>query len=173
MMRARLIAAAAGATLLIGCDDSTQPQDPVGELVATVRAATTEYQDFDVAVAVGFEQASPCVASPEGGMGFHYARADRVDASVEPSEPEVLLYEPQTDGDMRLVGVEFLVLGDVWDAANDEPPALAGHPFDDHRPEELRHGLPFPHYELHVWAWVENTSGVMAPFNPAVACPAD
>lgn len=173
MIPARSVAALVVATLLIGCDDSTQPEDPVDELVATVRAATTEYQDFDAAVADGFEQASPCVASPDGGMGFHYARADRVDGAVEPSEPELLLYEPQTDGDMRLIGVEFLVLADVWDASNDDPPALAGQLFDDHRAEELRHGLPFAHYELHAWAWVDNASGVFAPFNPAVACPGD
>lgn len=172
-MPARSITAAVVATLLIGCDQSTEPQDPVNELLATVRAATTEYQDFDAAVADGFEQASPCVASPDGGMGFHYARADRVDGTVEPSEPELLLYEPQAGGDMRLLGVEFLVLADAWDASNDAAPVLAGQPFDDHRAEELRHGLPFPHYELHVWAWVENASGVFLPFNPAVVCPAD
>lgn len=173
MMLARSIAVAVVATLLIGCDDSTEPQNPVEELLATVRAATTAYQEFDVAVADGFEQASPCVASPDGGMGFHYARVERVDGTVEPSEPELLLYEPQTGGGMRLVGVEFLVLSDTGDTSNEVPPALAGQPFDDHRPEELRHGLPFPHYELHVWAWVENASGVFAPFNPAVACPVD
>lgn len=173
MMPARSIVVAVVATLLIGCDDSTEPQDPVEELLTNVRTVTTAYQDFDAAVADGFELTGPCVASPDGGMGFHYARAELVDGAVDPSEPEVLLYVPETGGGMRLVGVEFLVLSDAWDASNDVPPALAGQTFDDHRPEALRHGLPFPHYELHVWAWVENASGVFAPFNPAVACPVD
>lgn len=165
--------AALFAGLLMGCgDDSTRPidEEPTAELVETLRSATEAYHDFDAAVDAGFEEASPCVESPAGGMGFHYARMASVDATVDAADPEILLYEPVDGGNMRLVGVEFLVLSEPWDAGNAEPPMVAGQAFNDHRATDLRHGLPFPHYDLHVWAWEENPTGLFAPFNPAIAC---
>jgi hypothetical protein len=103
-------------------------------------------------------------------MGFHYARPDIVDGTVVDGQPEVMLYEPQPGGDMRLVGVEFLVIAPEWDASNGEAPSLAGRTFDDHRAAGSMHGLPFPHYELHVWVWEDNADGMFEPFNPMVSC---
>lgn len=173
-MHARRLALALTAPLLVGCNESpTQPdeQDPVAELVETVRAATSAFQSLDAAIAGGFEGASPCISSPDGGMGFHFVRMALVDATVEASQPELVLFEPGAGDVMQLVGVEFLVDATAWDAANSGPPMLADRAFDDHRAEEARHGLPFPHYELHVWAWEDNPEGVFTPFNPNVACP--
>lgn len=158
--------------LLAGCDDDPQrpdPQQEIDELIEVVRAATEPYRNFDVAASVGYEPASPCVENGAGAMGFHYLRPDLVDATVEPTEPELLLYAP--DGaDLRLVGVEFMVAADPWDAANTAAPELAGHVFDDHRAEDARHGIPFPHYDLHLWAWESNPDGPFAHFNPMVSC---
>lgn len=173
-MHARRLALVLATLPLVGCDDGpTQldEQQQVAELLETVRTATAPWQSLDAAIAAGFEPASPCVASPAGGMGIHYGRMNLVDATVDASQPELLLYEPDTAGNVRLVAIEFLVTAADWDAANDAPPTLAGRAFDDHRAENARHGLPFPHYELHVWAWEDNSAGVFAPFNPAVACP--
>lgn len=37
----------------------------------------------------------PCIALPNGAtMGFHYLQPSRVDSSVDPAEPELLLYLP-------------------------------------------------------------------------------
>src|SRR5690606_24919486 len=108
---------------------------------------------------------------PAGGMGIHYANNGLVDGAVDAGKPEMLLYEPSAGGGMELVGVEFMVMADAWDAANGSPPELAGQSFDDHRAEADRHGLPFAHYDLHVWVWKDNPAGVFAPFNPAVSCP--
>jgi hypothetical protein len=159
------------AAMLAACsDDPALPideQDEVEELVAAIRTATDAYHDFDAAVAAGFEPASPCVPN----MGFHYAVPALVDGTVVADQPEVLLYEPLAGGDMQLVGVEFLVVAPEWDAANPTLPVLAGRTFDDHRAEESRHGLPFPHYELHVWVWKDNADGMFEPFNPTVVCP--
>lgn len=160
-----------GALLLPACDDDpAQPADggeqDVEQLVTALRSMSQPFQDIDAALAAGYEEASPCIAN----MGFHYVKPDRVDGTVIDDQPELLLYEPQADGEMRLVGVEYLVMAPDWDAVNDAPPSVAGQAFDDHRAENQRHGLPFPHYDLHVWIWEENTMGLFVPFNPAVAC---
>lgn len=168
LLLAAIIAAA-------GCKDEEaagpDPEREIEELVAAVRAATQPYHAEAAAVAAGYAPASPCVASPAGGMGIHYANNGLVDGAVDAGKPEMLLYEPSAGGGMELVGVEFMVMADAWDAANGSPPELAGQSFDDHRAEADRHGLPFPHYDLHVWVWKDNPAGVFAPFNPAVSCP--
>lgn len=73
-------------------------------MVETIRDATQAYQDIDAAIAAGFEQASPCVESPAGGMGFHYGLMTSVDATLDAADPEILLYEPIEGGDLRLGG---------------------------------------------------------------------
>lgn len=164
------IHAALAVLMLAACSDD--PADPVDEpteveqLVDALRTTSDPFHDFDAALAAGFEQASPCVPN----MGFHYARPDLVDGIVVDNQPEIMLYEPQPGGDMRLVGVEFLVVAPEWDATNSGPPTLAGQTFDDHRAEEAMHGLPFPHYELHAWVWENNADGMFEPFNPVVNC---
>lgn len=171
MSRVRFaLVSALALTVLVGCDDDpAAPEDPVEQLLSDIRSSTEAYHQVDAALADGYVEASPCVASPDGGMGFHYAKESLVDATVEPTEPELLLYEPTTDG-LRLVGVEYMVMAPAWDESNDELPELLGQAFDDHRPEEARHGIPFPHYDLHVWAWTSNPSGTFASFNPGVSC---
>jgi hypothetical protein len=178
------------ATSLWACDTATAPEiDPphavvaaspgsvgaamladAAPIVATIRRSTEKYHRAEVAVDEGFAAASGCVAVPGlGGMGLHYADMSRLgDAEVDPSRPEVILYEPSAHG-LRMVGVEFLVVADAWDVAHAEPPALLGVEFDEHRGADT-HGLPFDHYELHVWSWRHNPSGLTAPFNPKVSC---
>lgn len=157
-----------------GCsDDATSPADPVDELRDEVRAATSAYQDSQVALAEGFVPVSECVANESGAMGHHYLLESRLDAQVQGAAPELLLYAPGADGTLELVGVEYMVLAPAWDAEHDEVPTLLGVPFADHRAEEARHGLPFPHYDLHFWAWQDNPDGVWSPFNPAVSCSAE
>jgi len=142
-------------------------------IVARIRAGTAAYHARAAALDAGFLPVSPCVAVPGvGGMGFHYLDPGRIgDANVDPSRPELLLYEPQADGRLRLVGVEFLLIADVWDAQHATKPTLLGQPFDEHRGPDT-HGLPFDHYEFHVWVWRHNPSGLTAPFNPRVSCDA-
>jgi len=113
-----------------------------------------------------------CIDKPgEGGMGIHYVNGDLVgDGEVHATTPEALLYEPRRHGRERLVAVEYVVFQSDWDAAHPAPPELFGREF------ELvgagnRYGLP-PFYELHVWLWKHNPSGVFADWNPRVHCPA-
>ena len=157
----------AALAMTAGCDSPGGASDPLDEL----RDATEAFQQVSAAAAAGYAPAGPCVASPAGGMGIHYTNQALVDATVDARRPEALLYAPTASGGRELVGAEFVVLADAWDAGHTTPPSFAGQAFDDHRAPAARHGLPFAHYDLHVWVWRTNPSGMFAPFNPSVACP--
>jgi hypothetical protein len=138
--------------------------------LAAVRAATAEYHNVEVAIQEGFEPISPCVSNPQlGGMGIHYARQDRMaDAITSPTEPEMLLYAPQPNGDLKLLGVEYWIFEEVWDASgNAGTPMFVDRPFD-YTP--AGHGMP-ARYSLHAWTGLPNPMGMFTPFNPRVSCP--
>ncbi|MFW6084256.1 MAG: hypothetical protein ACODAA_03495 [Gemmatimonadota bacterium] len=114
-------------------------------------------------MADGFVQILPCLEHPTaGGLGIPYARLDRFDTTIDLSEPEILFYEPQKNGRLRLVGGEPVVPIALWDG---EAPSLFGREF--HRNEE--HGL----YGLHMWVWKHNPDGVLSFWNPEVSCEFD
>ena len=101
-------------------------------------------------------------------MGIHYPNGALVgDGVLDPRRPEILIYE-QRGGRLRLLGVEFLVIAEQWHAANAAPPVLMGQHFH-YVGSPNRYGLP-PFYELHVWAWRDNPSGMFADWNPQVSC---
>lgn len=135
--------------------------------IAEVRRATAQYQDIDNARADGYVQASPCESNPngDGAMGMHFVNPDLIDGSVEVTNPEALLYEPQGgEADPDLVGVEYVVPAN----AVSEAPSLFGEEF--HGPHDV--GAPWgPQYDLHVWCWRANPNGIFTPFNPNVECP--
>jgi hypothetical protein len=151
---------------LAACDSANEPADPIDEL----RRATQAFQQVGAAEAAGYAQAGPCVATPAGGMGFHYVNQGLVDGLVDPVRPQARRGAPPAGGELALVGVEFVVDAEAWDASHEAAPRFAGQPFDDHRAPEARHGLPFAHYDLHVWVWRANSNGMFAPFNPAAGC---
>lgn len=139
--------------------------------LAELRKVTARYHRVEAALADGFvaPPADDCIAAPPGGMGFHFVNPARMDLAIDPALPEALLYEPMSNGKLRLVGAEFLVHGDGWDSENADPPVFAGMEFD---PPSDRTALapPGPFYTLHVWIWKDNPSGMFAPFNPRVSC---
>ena len=103
-------------------------------------------------------------------MGVHYVRGDLVgDDVLEPTTPEALVYEPDGDGRMRLVAVEYVVFRSAWDATHETPPSLFGRAFDV-TADGNRFGLP-AYYSLHAWVWKHNPSGTFAMWNPEVHCP--
>ena len=132
----------------------------VNQQIAALRRATAKFHDFDAAMAAGYEaRLSPCVAVPGlGGMGYHYGNPALIDGVVSLLEPEVVMYEPQKNGKMRLVAVEYIVPLNL----SEEAPVMFGHEF--HRNERL--GL----WALHVWLWKHNPAGMFADFNPTVSC---
>lgn len=164
--------------------------------VAAVRAAAEKYQDVNVALADGYvpDPSGHCVDAaaeglpPEwGAMGIHYlnpavlqmtASEPRVDGNSTHTDfmaPAILLYEPQADGSLVLVGVENLVFQDAWKkAGNATAPVFAGRTWDTmadvpNTAADEAHGFA-PHFDQHVWAFRENPSGALMPFNPNVSC---
>jgi hypothetical protein len=160
--------AAMSLLLCISAVASAQPPDVGSPLVAKVRGATARYQDINVALAEGWAPATPCVSGPsEGAMGVHLVLPTRVqDGLLNADQPEALIYEPLSNGAMRLVGVEFIVLSDLWKGAG--PPALEGNLLNFVGAPN-RYGLP-AFYELHVWAWQHNPKGNFADWNTSVSC---
>lgn len=156
---------------LIAIPACDSPSDSEPHAIDVMKDATAEYQSLQAALDDGFVSLSECVMGPAGGMGFHYGEPGRLeDAIVDPALPEVLLYAPDGDGTVRLVGVEFMVHEDTWSGAgNTEPPALAGRTFDppnpNHPDEMIR-----PFHTLHAWVWADNPEGMFAPFNPTIHC---
>ncbi|MGO4255972.1 hypothetical protein [Marmoricola sp. RAF53] len=141
---------------------------PVGAQLAAARAATARYHDVDVAVADGYVPVSDCVSSPDGAMGIHYMNPARAGAPLDVRKPAFLLYEPTRAG-LRLVGVEYFQADADQDVSTDgDRPALLGEEFDGPMPG---HGPGAPvHYDLHVWVWANNPSGMFAEYNPKVSC---
>jgi hypothetical protein len=141
-------------------------------LVDKVRAATERFKNINVALADGFVQGTPCVSGPDfGAMGVHFVLSARINGGVlAADQPEALIYEPQPGGAFRLVGVEFIVLADVWAKQHPSagPPALEGQLLN-YIEAPNRYGLP-AFYELHVWAWEQNPVGSFADWNAHVTC---
>jgi hypothetical protein len=129
--------------------------------LTAAKRATAKYHNFQKALDAGFVRLSPCVSVPGlGAMGFHYGNFSRIlNPNIDASEPEVLLYIPAEDGTMRLVGLEYVVPAHLTPSA----PTLFGQTYH-YSPERNS-------YELHVWAWRNNPSGIFAPFNPKLECP--
>lgn len=140
-----------------------------GALVAALRQSTARFHRIEVALAEGYVQGSACEATSAGGMGMHFPKRALFDAVIDPQNPEILMYEPQNNGDLRLVGVEFVVRAAAWDATHSAPPTYAGQTFEDRRAPGSG-GPPFPNYGLHLWVWQNNPSGLFAPWNPTVSC---
>jgi hypothetical protein len=142
---------------------------PATTLVETVRHETARFRDVKAAQAAGYGLFHGCVSGPqEGAMGIHFVNGDLVgDGEVDALHPEALLYETK-HGKLQLVGVEYVVIAEAWDANHQTPPMLMGQLFN-YVGGPNRYRIP-AFYELHVWAWKSNPSGVFADWNPRVSC---
>jgi hypothetical protein len=145
-----------------------------GALLQAVRDSTAKFKDVSVAEAEGYSLLFGCVTGPDSGaMGLHYVNMAVVGSGiVDATKPQIVIYEPQPDGHLRLIGADFLVLADQWDQAHpgQGAPQLMGqlyHYFESPN----RFGLP-PFYTLHVWAWKPNPNGAFVNWHPNVSCAA-
>lgn len=134
-----------------------------------VRRATVPYQDLDAAKTDGYTLFHGCVNGPEqGAMGVHFVNGDLVgDAEVDLLKPEALIYEMK-NGRHQLVGVEYVVFAEGWNAANTTPPMLKGQLFN-YTGSPNRYGIP-AFYSLHAWVWKSNPAGMFADWNTRVSC---
>ena len=142
-------------------------------LVNVVRESTARFHDVTVAESEGYGLLFGCVSGPDAGaMGMHFVNLALVgDDVLDATRPEIVIYEPTPSGRPRLIGADFLVFKDVWDASHPgTTPQLMGqllHLFD----APNRFGLP-AFYTLHVWAWKESPTGTFVNWHSKVSCDA-
>jgi hypothetical protein len=132
------------------------------DLLKSVRRATSRFHSTTQANMAGHESEDHCVSAPGlGGMGYHWVNPSLVDPIFDPLKPEAILYATGPGGNMRLIGLEYIVInvGQPVPMFGDQPFDVGGSP------------VPVPHWTLHVWLYEHNPSGMFAPFNPNVSCP--
>jgi hypothetical protein len=145
-------------------------QSSADTLLKVVRQATEKFKDVTAAEAAGYVLQFGCVTGDDAGaMGLHYINADLVNNGVlDPTRPQIVIYEPTPRGGRRLIGADFLVLADTWNATHSSPPELMGQLFHLFTSPN-RFGLP-AFYTLHVWAWKQNPKGAFVNWHPDVSC---
>jgi hypothetical protein len=151
-----------------------KPTARENELVQAVRDATERFKNVTSVAGPGegYELGFGCVSGGDfGAMGMHYINMRLVkDNEIKAEEPEIILFEPTSNGGIRITGVDYLVDKVGWESNPEHkgPPELKGqlfHLFDSPN----RFGLD-PFYTLHVWAWKDNPAGTFANWNPNVSC---
>lgn len=165
-----LVAANAGAQASSGAAAAADLQ--------AARAALSKYSDPIVAVRDGYLSTLACVDFPQsvqdgpisypaGAMGVHFLNAANIGPKLDPTKPQILIYEPQGNK-LVLAAAEWFVPVQV---AGDTPPSIFGQqlagPMDGHEPiipASLRH------YDLHVWLWKDNPKGIFTSTNSTVKC---
>jgi hypothetical protein len=136
----------------------------VNAQLAELRQLTAHYRDLDDSMAAGYNvQVTPCLELPGvGGMGFHYGKPAFInDPAVRVLQPELLLYEPQKNGKMRFVGVEYIIPFALLPATA-TPPTLLG--------QSMHQVLDANLWALHVWVGRDNPTGIFEDWNPKVSC---
>ncbi len=135
----------------------------VNRELAALRRLTAPFHNIKNAIAADWNvQLTGCMENPPaGGMGYHYANMGFIDGTAEVNRPQLLLYEPEKNGRMRLVAVEYIIPYSFIPA--DAPaPMLFGQKFHQNAAFQL--------WGLHAWVWEHNPSGMFADWNPRVSC---
>lgn len=149
---------------------SSQNNSQAGALITVVRQATARFRDVSVAQAEGYSLQFGCVSGPDSGaMGLHFVNGAIVASGVlDATRPQIVIYEPQPDGRLKLIGADYLLIASAWDASHSGPPELMGQLFQYFEAPN-RFGLP-AFYTLHVWAWKDNPNGAFVNWHPHVSC---
>lgn len=129
------------------------PEATLGELQAA-KAATARYNNFANAVHDGYIDINVIVPA----MGYHYLLADRLDSEFDPAKPEILVYNRENNGRMKLLAVEYAVPIVL------SPQAPAGFTGEEDHWSVYQNTL----WTLHAWVWEYNPAGVFNPTNPLV-----
>jgi hypothetical protein len=167
----------ASATLLIVSPATSHGQAETPEIQAA-RTALSKYRDPILAVRDGYMSTVACIDFPQGAtdgnivyppgaMGVHFLNPANIGPTLDPTKPQVLIYEPVGDK-LVLAAAEWFVPVQV---AGDKAPMIFGQtlagPMDGHEPiipASLRH------YDLHVWLWKKNPRGMFTSTNAKVKC---
>jgi hypothetical protein len=151
--------------------------DALQDELAQVRRVTARFHNLEAAQEAGYELGwvngsgnriiTGCVAHPtDGAMGYHYFNRELMDdLAIDVLKPEVLVYAPEPDGQLRLVAVEWVARGPNSNPPGvSEPPSVLGMHM-----HILVPAVGF--YIMHAWVWRPNPTGVFADWNPEVTCP--
>ena len=145
--------------------------------LAAAAIATARFHSLRQATAAGYAQPPApaplheCISSFDGtgAMGFHFINGPLLDTTIDPRNPEVLVYEPDRHGRLHLVALEYVIFQAPWIAEHgSQMPTLFGQMFMA-TGDNNRYDIP-AFFSLHVWLWKHNPSGLFAPFNPNVSC---
>jgi hypothetical protein len=147
------------------------------ELLRIVRESTERFKEVSAAESEDYKLVFGCVTGPDAGaMGLHFAKQEFLDhppmtatGEIDPTRPQIVIYEPLPGGRLRLIGADYVLFADAWDKAHPgNPPQLMGQLFH-YFESPNRFGLP-AFYTLHVWAWKENPNGAFVNWHPNVSC---
>ena len=89
-------------------------------------------------------------------MGYHYLNLDHLDDSFEHTKPEILVYNKEENGRMKLVALEY-----ATPVTANPPAGFAGN----HDQWSVYQGQL---WTLHAWIWEYNPAGVFNPTNPSI-----
>lgn len=169
------LAVLASALLLFSCSKETTEITPQLELAAaksklptldgqlkSVKKAVMRFHSFEQAKKQGYADPFPFNPSPYvPNMGFHYINVGLLDGTFELEKPEILLYVPNEQGKLKLVGVEYAVPGPP-----DSTPPEGFFGDEDHW--HYNTNVAGGSWTLHTWVVIDNPDGVFAEFNPNV-----
>jgi hypothetical protein len=149
---------------------TAEQQKQENALVKAVRDATERFKNASAAENEGYGLLFGCVSGGDyGAMGLHFVNFPLVvDGQIDAAKPEIVLYEPTSNGRLRITGADFLVFAADWDKTHTGAPELNGQLFHYFEAPN-RFGLP-AFYTLHVWAWKDNPAGTFTNWNPKVSC---
>jgi len=171
------------AVLVLVSPDTSQAQGsgaPMSADLQAAKAALSKYADPIAAVRDGYFSTLACVDFPDGAtdgpmvyppgaMGVHFLNLANIGPKLDPTKPQILIYEPVGDK-LVLTAAEWFMPVQV---AGGVAPAIFGQnlagPMDGHEPI-----IPasLKHYDLHVWLWKDNPKGMFSSTNASVKCPA-
>ena len=147
------------ALLAVSCNkDDEEPMETWEMEVEQLRAATSQYTNFETATNAGLIDVSGYVPN----MGHHYLNPALADGTFELEKPEIILYVPDENGDMQMVAVEYAIVPDDPANPGNPPEGFTGN-FDQWHFNEM-----VGQWQLHVWTILENPDGIFAAFNPSI-----
>ena len=170
------------ATAIVMSPGTSQAQGkaaaPMSADLQAAKAALAKYSDPLVAVRDGYYSTVACidfpkgatdgpVVYPPGAMGIHMLNTANIGPKLDPTKPQVLIYE-QVGDKLKLTAAEWFMPVQL---AGGTAPSIFGQklqgPMDGHEPI-----MPasLKHYDLHVWLWKNNPKGMFTSTNSAVKC---
>ena len=140
-------------------DQNPEPELEAWEIeVNQVKAVTAKYIDFSIAEAEGLIDVSGYVPN----MGHHFLNPGLADGTFELNKPEIILYVPDANGNMKMVAVEYSIIPEDPKNPGNPPEGFSGDNDVWHFNEMLGQ------WQLHVWTILENPDGIFASFNTAI-----